>query len=119
MQTSERATLASLCRQAIDGQLALDELWSRVPQHPVHPVLQVIVDDLEDAVEHVPGRHGKVDWTAWIRTEPYRTLIVDHLVLQSTADLDRALHIRQAVLETLPATRSDVEAAVQEALAED
>ena len=117
MNLSDRELIVLLCHDALADRLDIRQLWPRVPPDLSHPLLALIVDDIENVVEHSPGRERDVYWTTFVKMHEFRTLVLDMLVLDSAADLDRAQRLRDSVLKALPLTRLEIEAAVQRQLA--
>lgn len=83
----QRATARDLCERARNGMLSLEELHSRWPRQGVggEMWLQEVFDDVEDAVEHLPGSFvtGKVDYKTWHRSYEFLVLYLDCMLLRN------------------------------------
>lgn len=95
-----RTTLHLLCARARNAELRVEELVSLVPRDSSHPFLQQVAEDLADAVEHTPYEwlSGKVDLSAWRRSEEYLTVYLDERLLGSGLPLARMAQVREQVL---------------------
>lgn len=83
IKDSDRAIVRRLCAEVLAAAIGLDELEARGPAQPSDPFLRQVLDDLEDAVEHIPGRFlGRgIDHAAWERSTQYLTVFLDWCLL--------------------------------------
>ncbi len=78
-------------------------------------MLTGIIEDIEDVVEHSPGRHTE-HGNVWRLREPWRILLGDTVILQLAESLLQAQVVRQRMLAALPKSVSDIESAVRRLL---
>lgn len=111
---TDRAILLALCELALRGELSLDQYHAAIPESFPDGFLQEIAEDIEDGVEHAPGRwlRGGVDITRWIDSHEYLTLYLDRLLLRSTCGNRELAEVRQRVLADLPLSRRTIKRAV-------
>jgi hypothetical protein len=103
----DRAIVRQLCAEVLAAEISLDDLQARRPAKPSDPFLEQVLDDLEDAVEHTPGRllRRGPDQAAWKRSPEYLTVYADWCLLdERTAGVsgDELLRWRAAI-EAAPA----------------
>jgi hypothetical protein len=112
VRSSEWTLVLWLCEEASAGRLTTRDLCEHAPAADVHPMLTGIIEDIEDVVEHSPGRHTE-HWNVWRLMEPWRILLGDTVILQLAESLHQAQVVRQRMLAALPKSASDIESAVR------
>lgn len=72
------------CNRAKEGHVHITEFWKAWPKSASgSPFLAIVRDDLEDAIQHFPASiiTRAPAWEEWYRSDMYRTVIVDGLLL--------------------------------------
>jgi hypothetical protein len=102
MQNQRNLTeiIQSLCKSALAGELKLEQFYDSWPEAAsAHPFLKQIYEDVEDAVEHLPGawRSGRMLVDEWRRSSMYLTIYLDSVLLQYEKKADELLQCREFI----------------------
>lgn len=111
--TTTRTEALRLCRLASEGELDLSQLCETWPcPVPGSPLLALVRDDVEDAVEHFPsgGWSRKPLWDVWRRSHEFLTLVVDEVLLESELPDEVLIRKREVLLKVLRQRRYPLEA---------
>jgi hypothetical protein len=120
----DRTTVKQLCVEALEGEIWLDDFYARRDSlGSPGAFLEQVLDDIEDGIEHTPGRllRGGLNRRAWERSREYLLIYLDLCLLDasgsshSDADL---LGCRAAIDASLTReTKESVKAGVERCLA--
>jgi len=82
--------IMDLIAQAMSGSLSLNELYKRWPEvFAESEFFEGIYDDIESAVEHIPGNtDGTIDITCFRESKEYYSLKYDLLILKHLNEKD-------------------------------
>jgi hypothetical protein len=75
----------AVCEDVLAARLSIEAFFDRWPAEiDEEPLLEVVREDAEDAVEHTPANflRGGVDTAAWRRSEQFLTLLLDVRLLR-------------------------------------
>lgn len=102
-----RSHLLDLCERVLRAELTLEEFYSVEPARGADPLLDLVADDLEDAIEHMPGKafSREVKMESWIDSEAYLTVYLDRAILQMRDSSQALLDLRSRVLKLEPLSR--------------
>lgn len=108
---SERAQARTVLLKALSGDLSLEHFHDSWP-NPGDPLIDIIFEETEDTIEHVPGsllRRG-TDHERFRESTSYKTLVVDaQLLLDDFADIPakRLVEIRARLLKEVNLHQDD------------
>jgi hypothetical protein len=92
--------LTELCEEVSEGAVTIKQFHAAWPQGLESSALaEAIFEDLEDGVEHFPGKwSGRPDWESWKASDMYRRIVLDLQILQTGLDESRQMDIRDSVI---------------------
>ena len=93
------ARLADLVADAFRGELSLEEIQESIAKSDTRDEFaQMVLEDLQTAVEHAPGGGltGQLDFGLWRESQEYTLLILDEVLIHSGLSARRKADLRQA-----------------------
>ena len=106
------STVQSLCRDALAGNIKLEDFYTRWPKvADTNSFLRQIHDDIEDGIQHTPGHFLKegINHEAWRKSYSYLAVYLDLSLLSLNAALEELEQHRQTILENKPQSTKNVD----------
>lgn len=97
-------TIQEICTQVLQGGVSLEKFLKVWPHENQDAFLKIVYEDVEDAVEHLPASFitGKVDWKTWVKTDTYKSVYIDNVLLAFwKSDAQRLIECRAITIRKM------------------
>jgi hypothetical protein len=104
--------IKSLCRDALAGNLKVDEFYSKWPKSADdNSFLQKVYTDVEDGIQHTPGHllKGGIDFERWEKSDLYLRIYLDLSLLETGKPFTDLENLRERVIGLTLRSKSDVD----------
>jgi hypothetical protein len=120
IQNQNHLILLKLCHSALEAKIDIFHFYDEWPydEGKSDIFLKHLYDDLENGIQHTPGSifTGKVLYDKWRKSEPFRLIQLDKMLLEKCMDTQMLSECRKNIISLDYLNEVDMELAVDACL---